>query len=73
MRVTVKAKPGSKKEFIRQEPTGEFVVAVHERAVDGAANEAIAEALAGFFDIAPSKVTLIRGHTGKVKVFEIQQ
>lgn len=71
MRVTVKAKPGSKKEFVRQEPTGEFVVAVHERAVDGAANEAIAQALAGFFDVAPSRVILVRGHTAKVKVFEV--
>ncbi len=71
MRITVKAKAGSKKTFIRQEATGEFTVAVHERAVDGQANEAIVQELAGFFDVAPSRISLVRGHTAKTKLFEI--
>ena len=41
----VKAKPKSKKEFIKQIDETHFVVAVHEPPEDGKANEAIRKSL----------------------------
>jgi uncharacterized protein YggU (UPF0235/DUF167 family) len=48
-----------------------YKVSVKEPAVDGKANEAIAKALATYFDVAPSLVRLVSGQTSKRKVFEI--
>ena len=35
--------------------------------VDGKANEALISFLADFFDIRPSAITLLSGHTGRIK------
>ena len=71
MRVTVIAKAGSKAPGIDPQPDGSLIVRVRERAIDGAANDAITRALASRYDIAPSRVHLIRGTTTKTKIFEI--
>jgi len=47
------------------------VVRVRERAIEGAANEACARALAAAFSVAPSAVTLVRGARARHKTFEI--
>ncbi len=49
-----------------------YKVSVTESAVDGKANKAIIQALAEYFKVAPSLVTLISGATAKQKVFEIE-
>lgn len=49
-----------------------YQVAVKEAPVSGRANEAIIKALAEYFDISASRITLISGQTSKQKVFEIQ-
>lgn len=83
MRISVKAKPRAKQEKVEQltQPslglTGEklemivYKVSVQEPPEGGAANEAIARALAKHFDIAPSRVHLLSGHMSKQKVFEV--
>ena len=82
MKIVVRAKPGAKKEYIKEDPAdlfsdwhGErhFVVAVHERATDGQANRAIERALAEYFDVPPSRVRIVSGQTAKEKVVEILQ
>jgi uncharacterized protein len=49
-----------------------YKVSVKEAPVDGKANEAIIKALANYFDVAPSNISLITGQTSKRKVFEIK-
>jgi uncharacterized protein YggU (UPF0235/DUF167 family) len=78
MRIFVRAKPGVKREYIKEtsdlfEKNGErhFVVAVKERAVDGKANRAIERAIADHFTVAPSHVRIVSGHTLKEKIFEV--
>lgn len=87
MKILVKAKPGSKKEYIREEfqglfenggaaekaakPVRKFVVAVAERAVEGRANEAIVVALADYFKVSRSGIRLVSGARSKEKIFEI--
>jgi uncharacterized protein YggU (UPF0235/DUF167 family) len=40
--------------------------------VDGKANDALCRLVARAVDIAPSKVTVIRGHTSRDKVLEVE-
>jgi uncharacterized protein YggU (UPF0235/DUF167 family) len=68
--LSVKVKPGSKKTGISLE--GDCIVLrVRERAIEGAANEACVRALSQALDVAPSRVTLVRGARGREKRFEI--
>jgi len=78
MKIFVRAKPGVKKAYVKETTdlfgtAGErhFLVAVNERAVEGAANRAIEAALAVHLGIAPSRVRIISGTTAKEKVIEI--
>ena len=78
MRIFVRAKPGSKRIYIKEttdlfEKKGErhFVVAVSERAVDGKANRAIKKTIAEYFGVASSRVRIVTGQTAKEKVVEI--
>jgi uncharacterized protein YggU (UPF0235/DUF167 family) len=79
MKIFVRAKPGVKKEYVREDAdlfagkSGErhFVVAVAARAVEGAANRAIERALAKYFDVAPLRVRIVAGATAKDKIVEV--
>lgn len=71
MKIFVTAKPGGKTPSITRIDATHFIIAVHEPAQDGRANVAITRAVAEYFNIAPSHVHLLRGATGKKKVFEI--
>jgi uncharacterized protein YggU (UPF0235/DUF167 family) len=78
MKISVRAKPGVRKEYVKEttdlfEKKGErrFVVAVAARAVDGAANRAIERAIAEHFSVAPARVRIVSGATAKEKVIEI--
>jgi uncharacterized protein YggU (UPF0235/DUF167 family) len=78
MKIFIRAKPGVKKEYIKEttdlfEKNGarHFVVAVNERAVDGKANRAIERAVAEYFGVAPSRVRIVSGQAAKEKTVEI--
>jgi uncharacterized protein YggU (UPF0235/DUF167 family) len=69
-RVAVTVKPGSKAPGIEQH--GEtLIVRVRERAIEGAANNACIRALAQHFNVAPSKIVLVRGERARTKLFEV--
>ena len=44
---------------------------VHEPATDGRANVAVIRAVASWLDVAPSRLRLARGATGRVKLVDI--
>lgn len=83
MKIIVKAKPNSKKVFVQKitQPTlldeetqtkfDVYKVAIKEPPVEGKANRAIIKALAEYFDVAPSLVSLASGPTSREKIFEI--
>lgn len=71
MQIIVHAHPKSKKPRILEREPGVFDIYVAEAATDGKANEAITKELAGYLGVAPSLLTLKRGHTSKVKYFVI--
>lgn len=59
----------------RPHPSGveELAVYVTAPADKNKANEALIRLLAKHFDVAPSRVVIIRGHTSRHKVIEIRE
>lgn len=49
-----------------------FVVAVKEPPIGGRANEAILKAVARYFKVPPSEVSIISGYTSRQKVIEVK-
>ena len=73
MLITVNAKPKKKKEYVEQVSPTRYIVAVKEPAEQGRANQAIIEALAEYFDIPQSEITLISGQTSKLKTLDVPE
>ncbi len=71
MKISVKVKASSSREKVEKIDDSKYAVWVKAKPTDGKANEAVAKALAGHFDIAKSRVSLIKGRTSKQKIFEI--
>ncbi len=71
MLLTLTVKPNSKKEFVEKVSEGEYRVAVRAQAVDGKANEAVIEALAEYFHIRKSAISIKNGKTGRKKIVQI--
>lgn len=72
MRMYVAAKPRAKKQEVTRLDATHFKVSVKEPPVGGKANEAVCRAVADFLNVAPSQITLVRGHTSKQKVLELK-
>ena len=71
-RVEVRAKPGSRRgPLVEKGPDAVLTVHVRERAADGAANTAIEAALAAHFGVRKADVRIVRGHTSRVKLVEV--
>lgn len=82
MKIQVKVKPNSKKVGVERvtQPTLDlgfkkemdvYKVSVKEPPVDGKANKGVAKALAEYFEVSQSEVSLVSGSTSKNKIFEI--
>jgi len=66
--LAVRVKPGSSKgPLVEPGDPGEFTVYLNERAVDGAANDALVKVLAKHLGVPKSRVEIVRGHTSRVK------
>lgn len=71
-RYGVTVKPGSKKgPLVEVADDGSLTLFVRERAVDGAANDGVVKLLAAHFGVPRSRVTIVRGHTSRSKLVEI--
>lgn len=71
MRISVKVKAGSSREKVEKTGEGSYSVWVRAKPADGKANEAVIKALAEYFHTARSNVILVKGHTSKLKLFEL--
>lgn len=71
-RYTVHVKPGSKRPGIDTAADGSLTIRVAARAVDGAANEAVVRALAVHLKVPKSRVAVLRGHTARTKIIEVE-
>lgn len=73
MQYTIRDKPGSRKGPLVETDADGLVLHVRERAVDGAANDGVVKALAAHFGVAPRDVTILRGHTSRIKRVEVDE
>jgi len=73
MKIFVKAKPNSKKEFVKKINETNLLVAVKEPPVKSRANAAIQKALAEYFKVSLSQIILVSGFSSKNKIFEIKK
>ncbi len=72
MKITARIKPGSSRQKVERTGETDYSIWVTARPVDGKANEAAIKALACHFGVSRSKIVLVRGHTSKIKFFEIE-
>ena len=72
MIVSVQVKPGSKKgPLVETSADGTLIVYLKERAVDGAANEALIEVIAKHLGLPKRNITIKTGHSAKRKLLEV--
>lgn len=71
MKITINAKPKKKREYVEQVSPTQYIVAVKEPAEQGRANQAIVKALAEYFGVSQSEITLVTGQTNKLKTFDV--
>ena len=72
MIVSVQVKPGSKKgPLVEPSADGTLIVYLKERAVDGAANEALIEVIAKHLGLPKRNITIKTGHSAKRKLLEV--
>jgi uncharacterized protein YggU (UPF0235/DUF167 family) len=72
LRIVIRVKPGAARPKVGgRYGDGELVVAVAQRPVEGAANEAVRSAVAKAFGVAPREISIISGATARTKVLSI--
>jgi uncharacterized protein (TIGR00251 family) len=73
MRVQIKVTPRAKRTGIEAATDGTLVVKVREPAEHGRANEAVVAAIASHFNVPRRSVSIVRGHTSRRKLVEIEE
>ena len=69
MKISVKVKPQAKEDRVEKIGLNDYIIWVKAKAIDGKANQAVVKILSEYFDIAKSKVALIKGKKARNKVF----
>ena len=71
MKISVKVKPGAKKESLERVDDTNFIAHVKAPPVEGKANEALVRLLSDYFGVPKSKVLIIRGTASKYKLVHL--
>jgi uncharacterized protein len=70
--LTVRLQPRASRDEVAGERGGAVVIRVTAPPVDGKANDALCRLIAKAAGIAPSKVSVVRGHTAREKVVRVE-
>ena len=71
MIINVKVKPNASKNEVIQIDNNTFEVKTTATPENGKANQSVVELLAKFFRVGKTKISIIKGQTGRVKVAEV--
>jgi uncharacterized protein (TIGR00251 family) len=71
MKIEVTVKTNARKTEVEALGPTTFRVSVNAPPQEGRANEAVCEALAAHFNVAKSRVQIVRGHTSKKKLVDV--
>ena len=69
MKISVKVKPQAKENKVKKIGLDNYVVWVKAKAIEGKANQAAVKILSEYFDVAKSKIILIKGKRVRDKIF----
>lgn len=72
MKIKVAVKPNAKHEKIEKMSDTEYRVWVKAPPTEGKANKAVIKALAAYFSISHSAITLIHGTHSKIKILQVK-
>lgn len=73
-RLVVRVKPGSSKgPLVVNEGEAGLVVYVREKAIDGKANDGVISALADYLSVPRTRVSVVRGHSARIKQIDIER
>lgn len=71
MKISVKVKPGAKKESLERVDDTNFIAHVKAPPVEGKANEALVRLLSDYFGVPKSRVSIIKGAASKYKLVHL--
>lgn len=71
MQKTIKVKPNSKQQTIKQEADGSLTISLKSPPIDGKANEELIKLLAKKFNVPKSRIAIKLGLSSRQKVVEI--
>ncbi|MDP3710474.1 MAG: DUF167 domain-containing protein [bacterium] len=71
MRILVRVKPRAKTAGVEKLEGQNYIVSVKSPPIEGKANKEVIDVLADYFGVAKSKVSIIKGETGRIKMVEI--
>ena len=71
MKISVKVKPGAKKESLERVDDTNFIAHVKAPPVEGKANEALVRLLSDYFGVPKSSVLIIKGAASKYKLVHL--
>jgi uncharacterized protein (TIGR00251 family) len=70
--ITVRLQPRARRDEVVGERDGKVVIRVTAPPVDGKANEALCRLIAKAAGVAPSRVRIVRGHSAREKVVQVE-
>ena len=70
--ISLKVVPRSSKNEVKKQEDGSYRVKLTAPPVDGAANEALIKFLSEEFNVPKSKISILKGETGRKKIIQIQ-
>jgi len=73
MKIFVKVKPKAREEKVEKVDDINFRVSVKQSPEKGKANLATIRALADYFNISQSKISIVSGSTSRLKIIEIEK
>jgi len=71
MHIYVVVKLKSKKQYIKKINKAEYEVAVKELPINGKANKAVIKALAQYFKLSQSQVSIVSGQKSRKKIIKV--
>lgn len=73
MKISVKVKPNSKNESVKEVSKNNYIISVNSPPEDGKANKAVVKILAKYLNIKQWQIEIISGHTSKQKLINITE
>ena len=73
MKIEIHVKPNSRRERVEKTATGLYRISVNAPPQDGRANSSVIRLLSDHFGVPKRSITIVRGHSGRKKLVEVQE